>query len=147
MNQRLRIFVNFMRITTTEFSKEIGCGRPAASAILHGSRGISRVMLDRIKYHYPQLNLHWLETGEGNMLETDSTSKVSSDNVNSNVVTAYGSTVSINNNKPKEIVEELQAEIIRLNNTIADNNKEIAELKGRVTALTEIIKMLTGKES
>jgi hypothetical protein len=80
------------------------------------------------------------------MLETDSTSKVSSDNVNSNVVTAYGSTVSINNNKPKEIVEELQAEIIRLNNTIADNNKEIAELKGRVTALTEIIKMLTGKE-
>lgn len=70
-NYRLDMFVKHIRITRTELAEKLGTSQPTISAILSGKRTLSRGMIARIGEQFSCLNLDWLQTGEGEMLQTD----------------------------------------------------------------------------
>lgn len=76
-NQRLNFFVKSKHLKVSEFAIEIGTSQPTMSLILAGKRPLSRGMIARIKAHYPQLNVQWLLTGEGDMVVNSNSGGVS----------------------------------------------------------------------
>lgn len=68
IQERLSDFITSTQSTVTSFASEIGTSQPSLSAILNGTRPLSRGMIARINQAYPSLNADWLLTGEGDML-------------------------------------------------------------------------------
>ncbi len=56
------------RLTDYRFCKEAGIRRNLLS---YGSAGVSAKAMHKIGQAFPELNLHWVATGEGNMLKDD----------------------------------------------------------------------------
>lgn len=74
---RLDVFVKRMNITRTELADRLGTSQPTVSAILSGKRNLSRGMIARISEQYPEINITWLLTGEGEMLKKYKTDEIS----------------------------------------------------------------------
>lgn len=137
-NQRLKFFVDSLHISTTEFATEIGTSQSAMSAILLGQRSLSRGMTARIKAHYPNLNVAWLQTGEGDMvLNTQNGSVnqyVGGNGRNYNNSPIFGeveedtnvTVIELNENSdPKDLMREIH----RLKALLFDREQEIQKLK------------------
>lgn len=68
MRDRLRAYIQYKRITEYRFCKDAGL----APSFLHASAsGLSPRSLKRIEEAYPELNIKWVVTGEGDMLKGD----------------------------------------------------------------------------
>lgn len=76
-NSRLALYLKSMSITRTVFAEKLGTSQPTISAILSGSRPLSKGMLARIGEKYSNLNIDWLLTGEGDMLRIPQADKSS----------------------------------------------------------------------
>ena len=69
MRDRLRAYIQYKRITEYRFCKDAGL----ALNYLHAqASGISPRSLEKIGQAYPDLNLKWVATGDGDMLKGDS---------------------------------------------------------------------------
>ena len=73
MNERLKIFVNFLIVNLTiknqaDFAANIGIAKSQFSEVLSGKRKITENLVNKIHNSYPSLNKNWLSTGEGEML-------------------------------------------------------------------------------
>lgn len=73
MNERLKIFVNFLIVSLTvksqaDFASQIGIARSQFSEILSGKRKITDKLVNKIHNTYPNLNKEWLFSGKGEML-------------------------------------------------------------------------------
>jgi hypothetical protein len=66
MVERLIKYLQFRGIKTSEFERKIGLSRGHVNKI----NTISADMHDKISINFPDLNLNWLETGKGKMLNT-----------------------------------------------------------------------------
>jgi transcriptional regulator with XRE-family HTH domain len=60
--------VNHLGITMSDFEKEIGVSHYSIRSALKGNKGPSFDVFVRIFTRYPNINLHWLITGTGEML-------------------------------------------------------------------------------
>ena len=92
IKQRLRYFLRVSNITHEEFGKNIGVSTAYVSSM---RKGIQPDKLARIQQAYPDLNIEWLVTGRGNMLNTPQHMSVINNGTNSGTM---GNNVSITNN-------------------------------------------------
>lgn len=70
--QRLKFIIEALKTNGLKFAKSVGVSQPFISSILSGRSKISRALLEKISKHYPEINTHWLLTGEGSaFLEPD----------------------------------------------------------------------------
>jgi len=66
IKERLMQFINIENIEKSRFEKETGLSNGFVDKIGSTIRSKS---LDKVRYKYPHLNIHWLLTGEGEMLK------------------------------------------------------------------------------
>lgn len=154
VNQRLKFFVDSLHVSATSFGTDIGTSQSAISQILTGKRPLSPGMLGRIKARHPKLNVKWLLTGEGDMIE---------DTPKGGVNQYVGRDGNNYNNSPtfaenideidKQIVEltvnsapkDLMSEIHRLKALLFDRDEEIKKLKSDIEKKKKEIKALKEK--
>lgn len=114
------------------------------SQILAGKRTLSRGMIARIKAHYPQLNVQWLLTGEGEMV------------VNYHPGSSVSNFAEMNNSRiynnsfvMEESAGEVEETIVEVNenSTPKDLIKEIHRLKAMLFDRDEQIRLLKEKLS
>lgn len=68
MRDRLRAYIQYKRITEYRFCKDAGL----SLNYLHAqAAGVSARSLEKIGQAYPDLNLKWVATGDGDMLKGD----------------------------------------------------------------------------
>ena len=66
---RLKLFMDQMGISNSQFADQCGIPRPSLSQLLNGrNKKISDVIVRQIHERYPELSVLWLMFGEGNML-------------------------------------------------------------------------------
>lgn len=66
---RLKLFMDYMQITNSQFADSCGIPRPSLSQLLSGrNKKISDVLVKQIHERYPQLSVLWLLFGEGEMI-------------------------------------------------------------------------------
>lgn len=78
IKERIKYFADKQSVTKEVFFTKIGM----TSASFRGDkleRPINSDAIEKIITIYPSLNLHWLITGEGEMIKTDEFSKVNED--------------------------------------------------------------------
>lgn len=71
MNKRLCEFIRHLNISVFAFEKKCGISNGTVSKM---GRGTRQSTLDKISKQYPQLNINWLLTGEGFMLNENANS-------------------------------------------------------------------------
>lgn len=76
VKERLKEFINFKDISVSEFCRQIGVSSAFVSSM---RKSIQPVKTESIALRYPELNITWLLTGEGEML--NSTGKENTGNV------------------------------------------------------------------
>lgn len=117
VKERLTEYLKTKRISKSEFGKVIGVSNAYVSAI---RKTISTEKIQSIAASYPDLNIEWLLTGEGEMLKTQSANSVVTGDVsgNDNQIVAGNNNVLSDKEvtyttKPKaedaEIIETLEA--------------------------------------
>lgn len=66
---RLKLFMEKMGISNSQFADQCGIPRPSLSQLLNGrNKKISDVIVRQIHDRYPELSVLWLMFGEGSML-------------------------------------------------------------------------------
>jgi hypothetical protein len=70
INERIQAVINHLKITPYEFSKKMGNDRPEPvyRFLKDHSIQISTKSLEKIRINFPEINYHWLLTGDGDML-------------------------------------------------------------------------------
>ena len=69
VKDRLKQFIMFKNISTREFERQIGV---SYGFIGNMSKSTSPDKVIKISHQFPELNMTWLLTGEGEMIRTDS---------------------------------------------------------------------------
>ena len=70
---RLKGFIDYLGISSSQFADQCGIPRPTLSQLLNGrNKKISDVVVGQIHATFPQLSVLWLLFGEGEMLEKPS---------------------------------------------------------------------------
>lgn len=142
LQDRLKLFLNEIQITMQSFEQQCGIGQGVGARLSEKSYATT---FRRIENAFPQLNINWLKTGEGSMLNTVPVidmSRKNSDGDND----VYGDIIKIGDLR---LVSEKDAEICQLKKEITllrellverervidEKNERIAELKERISEL------------
>lgn len=73
LNIRLKLFLDKIGVSSTQFADSCGIPRPTVSQLLSGrNKTVSDKVISMIHSAYPQLSIIWLMFGEGSMLVNDS---------------------------------------------------------------------------
>lgn len=116
VKERVEIFLKAKKISKTNFGKAIGASNAFVSSM---RKSIGPDKLQSIASAYPDLNIEWLLTGEGQMLKPQSTNSLSVGSVSGN----GNNFVAGNNNNigtpSKEAVSEVEhAEEVEIKETV-----------------------------
>lgn len=78
---RLKLFMDYLQISNSQFADQCGIPRPSLSQLLNGrNKKISDVLVKQIHDQFPRLSIVWLLFGEGDMLvPTEINSALASD--------------------------------------------------------------------
>lgn len=96
IKKRLLLFLNYLNIGQTKFEKECGFSRGFVNKLTDGI-GINKVLI--LYKKYPEINLEWLITGEGEMIRS----------------------------KTKETFHSQDKDYINIINSLTDSNKSLAK--------------------
>jgi len=66
VQERIRAFIRFKKLSISQFCRTLDVS-PAYVSSMHKS--MSLAVIQRISLTYPELNLRWLQTGEGEMIK------------------------------------------------------------------------------
>lgn len=117
VKERLEFFLKSKKISNSEFGRRVGA---CASYVASIRKSISPDKIEGIAENWPDLNIEWLLTGEGEMLKTQSTHTVVTGDVsgNGNQIVA-GNNNHIGAAHPKaEDVEIVDSEEVELKETV-----------------------------
>ena len=145
MSKRILEFIDYLGISTAEFERNCGLSNGSVSKMGENTR---RSTIDKISNIYPQLNVNWLLTGEGNMInERNNSSIIDSNNNNRGII--QNSHGNINNgNISISLPERGQQKIIDPDGRVTIENtssgahdylNEINRLNQRIQDLERII--------
>lgn len=131
--ERLKEFINYKNIGRNKFEDSIGVSNGYTST---KSKSLSSDVLEKIHATYPELNINWLVSGEGDMIY----------NTKLNVSTNSGS-ISQGQTINIELPTSGTEKIIKPDGTVeiqqasqnSDNSGEIARLKQRIEDLERLI--------
>lgn len=116
--ERLLKFLRHLGVGQNRFSKQAGI---SSGNIAHWRNGvIPPKSLEKIRMAYPELNVNWLLTGEGEMVKNDD-SNPKGDELN----TVF------------PISDDFKQEVCRLQEILLIKDKEIVELKQRIEELKD----------
>jgi septum formation inhibitor-activating ATPase MinD len=127
VKERLIKFLDFKKISKTKFGETIGVS-PAYVTSMRDS--ISREKIEKIKNHYPELDIEWLLTGKGEMLKTGINQEVNGD---------HNTAVAGNNNTVNS--EELISRLIKL---LEKKDEQIAEKDIQMNRLISLLEERKG---
>ena len=66
---RLKLFIDSMGMSSSQFADSAGIPRPTLSQILNGrNKKISNSLIEKIHHSFPALNVMWLMFGDGDMM-------------------------------------------------------------------------------
>ncbi|WP_285815621.1 XRE family transcriptional regulator [Phocaeicola sartorii] len=116
LKERLLFFISKLGINKAQFEKEVGVSNGFVDKAGDNTRKSS---LDRISIRYPQLNINWLLTGEGEMLKNNTIIQKIGDNCAHNTQVAGSTEVAIMQEKVKHL-EELLKEKERMIQVLLD---------------------------
>lgn len=69
MRERLNDVISYTGNTVNSFSKKLGMSQSSLFTYLNGkTNSIASTYLENLHKEYPQIDLHWVITGEGEML-------------------------------------------------------------------------------
>lgn len=71
MKDRLQQVINYYGLSVSKFSTEIGISKSTIHKILTSNTSIQSNNLQKLAEKFPDINLHWLITGRGQMLFSD----------------------------------------------------------------------------
>lgn len=115
VKERLECFLKSKKISKTEFGKRVGASASYVSSI---RKSIAPDKIEGIAENWPDLNIEWLMTGEGQMLKPQSANSMSVGSVSGN----GNSFVAGNNNNigtpRKEDVETIDGEEVEIKETV-----------------------------
>lgn len=66
-NADLKNLIDSLHLTASDFARELGIAKSNLSEMINNKRTISKGVMTKIKQRYPQVNMSWLVTGEGEM--------------------------------------------------------------------------------
>ena len=112
---RLKMFLKHKGMSQKDFASQIGVSTGYVNAI---SKGIGQEKIYIIKEKYPELNIDWLMTGEGEMLKAQSTNNVSVGNVSGNGNNFVAGNDNNIGTPRKEDVETIEGEDVEIKETI-----------------------------
>lgn len=132
--ERLRKFIDYKGISKYRFYKETGL----SNGFLDKDGNIGSDKCEKIYYLYPDLNLIWLITGEGEMLlhANNMISISQSINGDNNIATGRGNAYA---NKEKESMD-YKKQVEQQNVYIKNLLTEIEKLHGQIDKLIDKIK-------
>lgn len=122
VKQRLESFLEFKKISKSEFGRLIGV---SSAYITSMRKSIQPDKVKSIAFNFPELNINWLLTGNGEMLKENIavTPQPSSDEMElyKKLIASLEETVA----SQKMIIQKLQTELIKLQraNIYQRNNK------------------------
>jgi hypothetical protein len=73
---RLKVFIDFKQISISAFEKSVGLANAAFGKTLKSGGAIGTDKLEKILQCYPDLNIDWLVTGQGEMLKSSTGDQV-----------------------------------------------------------------------
>lgn len=138
VKERLLQFIDYKKLSATRFCKMCGF---SAAYVRNINKGISQRYLKRISDTFLDLNIHWLQTGEGQMLNEVIPINVQNNTCGNNsqqtIVAGSDNIVSISE-KNRQLLESIQ----KMCDENAALKTENAELKIKVEMLQEQVDWL-----
>jgi transcriptional regulator with XRE-family HTH domain len=147
MKKRLLEFLSYLGIGQTKFEEKTGLSRGFVNTLKNNPTVKS---LDKIEDAYPELNINWLKTGEGEMLKSDAgineteTHKTLdfSDLIKINEKTAEAVHIIANSNA--KMADAIQTSA-RSFETLAQTNAEMWQtIKGKLDRIEELLEKKGG---
>ena len=138
VKDRLLQFIHYKNISASRFCKMCGF---SVAYVRNINKGISQRYLKRISDTFPDLNIHWLETGEGQMLNEVIPISVQNNtcgNNSSQTIVAGSDNIVTISEKNRQLLESIQ----KMCEENAALKTENAELKIKVEMLQEQIDWL-----
>ena len=128
MNERLKIFVNFLIVNLAiknqaDFAANIGIAKSQFSEVLSGKRKITDNLVNKIHNSYPSLNRNWLSTGEGEMLTSVIQNNKNGDNIQGNTIT-----INKQDGEMSDVIKSLVSQLFTSQQQISKNQEQIDRL-------------------
>lgn len=124
MKQRITEYLKFKGISKLDFANTIGVSHSYLTSM---RKGMPTSKLALVQSNFPDLNIEWLVTGRGNMLNTPQHMSVINNGTNSGTM---GNNVSVvNNNHQDNEVEEMSVEELPIIPSNIVNEPKIDVLK------------------
>lgn len=114
---RLKLFLEHLGISSSQFADRCGIPRPSVSQILSGrNKKISNIFINQVHDAFPELSIQWLLFGEGDMLVSGIAK-----NADENSEFIINPTEEDNYSKEIEKSEPLEMSRDRLNTGVSDD--------------------------
>ena len=122
-----------------ELGKKMGYNNPSAfSQVINGKAKEPKLFIQKLKHVFPNLNIDWLENGEGEMIIDDSTT---------NTININRDSVKVGGNVSGSIQQggNLSEIVEKLINELAEQRRELAEQRRASNKQQELINTLIEK--
>ena len=141
IRERLRKFIDYKGISRYIFYKDLGL----SNGFLDKEGNIGSDKCEKIIYQYPDLNIIWLITGEGDMLYNSTKNHNVNQSIsgNNNISTGYGS-IEVSGEKLEEKLI-LSQQLEEKNNQIKDLLIEQKKLQNTISKLQKQVDILINK--
>lgn len=124
LQDRLKQFITSLDLSVLAFENECGMAQGTVNKMTDNSR---QRTLEKIRKHYPQLNMEWLKTGEGEMLNHRSSVDIDID-LKLGGHSQFAMRDITNIGEAKTQIAILQERIKSLEKELNEKNKRIDEL-------------------
>lgn len=124
IKQKILYFIDSQGITKYDFYKKTGITR----GVLDQNTGLSEDNLARFLAYYSQISVNWLLFDQGPMLKTNT----------------INNTIKEPSSECQEKIKQKEAEILKLNETIADQREAISTLREIVSAQKDLLRQYVG---
>ena len=144
MKKRLLEFLAYLEIGQTKFEEKTGLSR----GLINNIKGnISIKSLNKISLCYPELNMHWLQTGEGKMLRSEARINTTEPQPGEQMKFDFSALIRVS----EKTAEAVQT-IANSNEKMAESNKLLAEtnaemwqtIKGKLERIEELLEKKGG---
>ena len=142
MKERLIIFLAHLGIGQAKFEAIVGLSRGFVNKI---GENITLNSLNKITEAYPELNINWLKTGEGEMLKSNH--QYNKVKTNTGIVGIQGNNVTVNKSENDKLFELLKTKDEQLNKSqeqISKSQEQISEVLNVIKSKDEQINRLIG---
>ncbi len=131
VKKRLKSFIKNQKIAISTFEKDIKVSNGYVNSI---SKGIGGEVLLKILEKFPNINIEWLLTGNGDMFKNGNISQNivgNGSNIlgNGNIMGGINSKINTSNSEESEqLIDKLESQITFLTNQIKEKDTQISNL-------------------